>query len=127
MLCCVRLCYLSIQCLGELIRIWTLDILKKEVTLNTRGHTGRHTYGVSTLPLLSVGFAKRVFAWLLLAATIADPSFQLVGERVKERLLELQANYSELLGPGNKFQVMADHAEEIEQLPAIMGTSECLG
>nr|XP_037283902.1 ionotropic receptor 93a-like [Rhipicephalus microplus] len=50
------------------------------------------------------------------------PNIQLVGEGSKDRFLELQANYSELLGRGHRFRVLADHAEDAEQLPAIMGS-----
>ncbi|CAN7937958.1 unnamed protein product, partial [Ixodes hexagonus] len=56
-----------------------------------------------------------------LAAVVADPSLQLVGEKVKERLLEYQNEYNGLLGEDNQFRSLADNAEEIEQLPAIMG------
>ncbi|XP_077544089.1 ionotropic receptor 93a-like [Haemaphysalis longicornis] len=56
-------------------------------------------------------------------AVVTSPSVQLVGEDAKGRFLELQANYSGLLGEGHQFRVLADHAEDAEQLPAIMGRS----
>ncbi|XP_075733132.1 ionotropic receptor 93a [Rhipicephalus microplus] len=75
------------------------------------------------LPLFLLGLVWPVSAVDVNLAIVSMPNIQLVGEGSKDRFLELQANYSELLGRGHRFRVLADHAEDAEQLPAIMGKS----
>ncbi|KAH7982145.1 hypothetical protein HPB52_003305 [Rhipicephalus sanguineus] len=74
------------------------------------------------LPLFLLGLVWPVNALDVNLAIVSMPNIQLVGESSKDRFLELQANYSELLGTGHRFRVLADHAEDAEQLPAIMGS-----
>ncbi|XP_075532562.1 ionotropic receptor 93a-like [Dermacentor variabilis] len=76
-----------------------------------------------TLPLFLLGLVWPAIAVDVNLAIVSMPNLQLVGEGVKDRFLELQGNYSELLGKGHRFRVLADHAEDAEQLPAIMGKS----